>query len=713
MSNEKISELPPGAPAQAADALPIARGGANYQLAVSDIAAYVGTNAGGVGLGITGGNTSGTIGIVSTGTVLLAGGNNITLSQNGPQITIIGAAGGGTGGVNVSAAGNITGTVSVISSGTAVFAGGSNITLSQSGNAISIIGAAAGTGGQTSGGISLVGTNTVGLTSGSYAQSNLTMSGAGLVSLGFFNGSLVVSGPGTTGLSQSIYATGNTISSSSGTNNIGSLVFSGAGNVSVGVTNGSVLISGSGGGGGAGGVGFGVSTGGNTSGNTGTFTSGTVALAGIGAITMSQATGTGGATISVSAPAVSSLSGTGNASIALIGSTISIGANAAAVSVGGNSTSGGSGYSNISTGTALFAGGNNITLSQNGSVISIIGAAGAAGNVYLSAGGNTTGTLGLISTGTALFAGGANITLSQSGNTISIVGGAGGGLNSATVYGAGNTTNSSSATLALSSLVFNAYGAQSVGFSNGSVQLSAPPVSSIIGTGLVSVSVTGSTISIGVPGAYLTRSIYPQAQLAAISAPSNASLSVQYIPIDSPVTGSRIDALVGLSASSAAASNTAAFAFSVYMGISTRNGTALSSLSSGSTQTTYSYASNTAGNTQLTASAIRAISCPINFNLVPGEYFVGVNIITATSSVGAATTSLGMTMSMYGGTNIATALPYADITANTATSSNLYYGQGMFTAATTGMPVSIGLSNIAQTGASQAQANIGLVFRNG
>jgi hypothetical protein len=187
---------------------------------------------------------------------------------------------------------------------------------------------------------------------------------------------------------------------------------------------------------------------------------------------------------------------------------------------------------------------------------------------------------------------------------------------------------------------------------------------------------------------------------------------VQYVPVDNPVTGTRIDALVGLSGGSSATTNTGAFALSMYMGISSRNGSTLSSLSSGSTQTTFSYASNTAGATQLTASAIRAISCPVNFNMAPGEYFVGVNMITATTSIGASTTNFGLTLSMYGGTDIGTALPYADITANTATSSNLYYGQGVYTAATTGMPVSIGISQIAQTGASQAQANIALVFRN-
>ena len=41
MANEKISTLPSGSPAQSADAVPIARSGANYQIPVSSIVALV------------------------------------------------------------------------------------------------------------------------------------------------------------------------------------------------------------------------------------------------------------------------------------------------------------------------------------------------------------------------------------------------------------------------------------------------------------------------------------------------------------------------------------------------------------------------------------------------------------------------------------------------------------------------------------------------
>ena len=294
---------------------------------------------------------------------------------------------------------------------------------------------------------------------------------------------MVISSPASTGISQSVYATGNTTQSTSGTSPIGSLLVQGAGNVSAGFSNGSLVISGataaglttggiyvagnttgqsssstyvltqfnvsavgmsegwssnslilSAGAGGGGGVGLGISNLGNTAGTSGTVTTGNVVLVGSGAISLSQSSSGSNATISILAPATSSLSATGNASLSVNASTISIGANAAAISIGGNSTSAGAGYSNISTGTAVFMGGPNITLSQNGA-------------------------------------------------SISISAGAGGGGTQASFFALGNTTQNSSSVLPFSALSFNAIGELSAGFSNGSIQLSSPPQSIGVSTG--------------------------------------------------------------------------------------------------------------------------------------------------------------------------------------------------------------------------------------
>lgn len=78
-----------------------------------------------------GGNTAGAGALVSTGTMTLAGGNNVTLSQNGNGITISGAGAGAAFSAGLSNLGNTSG-VTGMASNQMVLAGGNNITLSQS-----------------------------------------------------------------------------------------------------------------------------------------------------------------------------------------------------------------------------------------------------------------------------------------------------------------------------------------------------------------------------------------------------------------------------------------------------------------------------------------------------------------------------------------------------------------------------------------------------
>lgn len=172
-----------------------------------------------------------------------------------------------------------------------------------------------------------------------------------------------------------LFATGNTTQSSTGTTNASSIIFRGEGNVSIGITNGSIVVSGAGGGGGnfsagvsnlgntagstgvtgtrlvfvgtnnitlsqstdanggtvsisgaGGGAGqfsAGVSTDGNTAGATG-ITGTQLVFVGTGPVSLSQTTGANGGTISIDAPATSSLVGTSGISISTNGSTISV-----------------------------------------------------------------------------------------------------------------------------------------------------------------------------------------------------------------------------------------------------------------------------------------------------------------------------------------------------------------------------------------------------
>jgi len=181
--------------------------------------------------------------------------------------------------------------------------------------------------------------------------------------------------------------------------------------------------------------GLGVSTGGNTAGNTGT-TIGTVVFAGAGIITLSQSTAAGSlATITISATAAAA------SAVSAIG-----------VSTGGNTA----GTTGTTQGTYVLAGGNQITLSQStaaGSVATVtISGRDAVFGAGVSNVGNTAGSTGT-TFGTIVFAGGNNITLSQSTAAGSLATITVSAANSATVVSGigvstgGNTLGSTGTTL--------------------------------------------------------------------------------------------------------------------------------------------------------------------------------------------------------------------------------------------------------------------------
>lgn len=218
----------------------------------------------------------------------------------------------------------------------------------------------------------------------------------------------------------------------------------------------------------------------------------------------------------------------------------------------------------------------------------------------------------------------------------------------------------------------------------------------------------------------LQRVIYPVGATNG-NAIGNGTLSFQYFPCVYPISATRLDLLVEVSGATSATANTAADAITAIAGIysaavSTNTaGTTniLTLLSSGSTQTTYTYASNNSGQSQLTAGAIRPISCPININMSQqGEYFVAFGISTSASSIGTATTALALSLSVQAALTLQTAVNYAEFTAATNASSGLYGGLGVYSAATGACPVSVNVTQINQTGANMLDGNYQFVMRN-
>jgi hypothetical protein len=219
-----------------------------------------------------------------------------------------------------------------------------------------------------------------------------------------------------------------------------------------------------------------------------------------------------------------------------------------------------------------------------------------------------------------------------------------------------------------------------------------------------------------------SRTIYPSAQLTALTAPGNGTMSFNYVNVPNAFTCSRVDALVAFSVASSATTNTYGLAITAIAGIYTQTslgaGTAttlgLTALTTGSVTVSYSVASNTAGVTQLNQSALRNISVPLGFaSVYQGEYLVGFAISTNTTSIGLSTTALGQTMSIYGGAQLQTGQNYAvEFTGATATSGGLFPGMGVHSVTQSAPLATYAVSDINATGVNLSAANIALVFRN-
>ncbi|HEX4662476.1 MAG TPA: hypothetical protein VH144_02585 [Candidatus Saccharimonadales bacterium] len=307
------------------------------------------------------------------------------------------------GRINASIGGNTAGASTLISSGTMVLAGGNNIVLSQNANTITI--SASNQSAQT--------------------QSNI----------------------------QAIYDGTNSIST-------GTIQYSNANGVSFGI-NGQTLTASVAAAAAAFSAGI-SSTIGNTAGVTGLATNRLV-FAGGNNVTLSQSTAAGGNTLTISAA---------NQSI----QTQNM------VSISG------------STGNISFNNANNVTFGGNASAITASASFSQTvqtqnlQNIVLSS--NTAGAMATISSGTMTLAGGNNITLSQNGNAVTISGGAG---------GAGVAIAGGGGTFSTGTLNLNASGALTLSSAAQSLNFSVPQTSSLVGAGALNISTAAGNITLSVP----------------------------------------------------------------------------------------------------------------------------------------------------------------------------------------------------------------------
>lgn len=235
------------------------------------------------------------------------------------------------------------------------------------------------------------------------------------------------------------------------------------------------------------------------------------------------------------------------------------------------------------------------------------------------------------------------------------------------------------------------------------------------------------TMSQSVNGASATLSIYGTAPVTLSSyhegltgqtllvAPVNGSISVVRFQCDQYISGTEIAFNVYQSLGTSAAANTYGQQWTIQAMVFT-NDTAnlrLMSLSSGSTQTTYTLASNSAGATQITGSGVRPITCPLNMNMTPGQYLVAFGWSTNTFSSGTATTSLARTVSMIGRGAIMSAswAPVSAYDQATGSSVNRLWPQGVLSNAISSIPLTISHSQFSINGVAHSNANLAFFIR--
>lgn len=447
---------------------------------------------------------------------------------------------------------------------------------------------------------------------------------------------------------------------------------------------------------------FGMSNAGNTSGTSGTINR-QIIFAGGNNVTLNQSIDGSSASLTISA--ANQTVQTQNVH------NLTIGSNTAGVGAA------------ISTGTLTLAGGSNITLSQNGgNAITIHGNAGGGGSVNFSAG-TTSNNLAAVtfsnSNGVGFGLNGSVITASHNGitsQTNQTVG----------IYGVGNTTQSSSGVADARSLSFKGLGGVSIGYSNGSVQISGatggagggialansqttyatgtanlavaggaltiasttgqsfnfsvPQTSSLAVTGAVSISTNGSTISIGAPAAVTYSYFNPQDAYVQITGQQGQG-SLHFQP--SQIPNVSFDRVVMPLVFTGSSNSTASVSVSVSMGIYTRNASTLSLATSYSATGALTHSGNV--NSSLN-NGLKLFTMGATSMLPEGQYYIG--IVSRTTSAGG-NASISQILASQQNSNLAGFW-------GQAVNGTLQYtrGLGVYGTTTTAIPSSVAFSQI-------------------
>jgi hypothetical protein len=318
------------------------------------------------------------------------------------------------------------------------------------------------------------------------------------------------------------------------------------------------------------------------------------------------------------------------------------------------------------------------------------------------AGASATGNLGGIAMNAATTYTSGTVVLSAGAN-ITL------GSNAQTITISGNSTQS-----------VQTQGQMSAGISNlgntvGSTGISGTQLV-LVGTGDVTLSgstgANGATVSIVPPGDlsfYHANSAVLYS--SATSVPINTSVSLVRFVLEKAVSFSRVDIPVSVSLATAATTATNAIVISAVGVLYSRNASTLNAIVGQSSTTTISYASNTGVFSSL--SGPRLMSFNLASRLSAGEYYFGFQLSTNTSSVGASTTNLGGTIGMIYGSTM-TAAPWRLISADptVSTINEMNPMQGMNSVSISATSQTHQASQVTVSGTQLQRAGLMVILRN-
>ncbi len=267
------------------------------------------------------------------------------------------------------------------------------------------------------------------------------------------------------------------------------------------------------------------------------------------------------------------------------------------------------------------------------------------------------------------------VTFGLNGSTITASAAGGGGAMYANLSGntAGDTTASGS-TLNLSGINITLSGTN-----NSQIAISAPATSSLVGVNGISIATAGSTISIS--NAQFTLSGYNHYNdvIQAIGQVGQGILNFDPINLANPVQMDRIGQLLYNS------NTTGSHTLSMYVGLYTRSISSLSLFQSVST-------SLVVNSVWASYAGIKLMTIPFTTTLPANDYWLGV--VSSTASAGT-----NGTYSQILQSNLNSNFSGIWGTANNAT-VQATLGQGVYSAATNGLPGSVAFSQITGTGSN-------------